>query len=135
MNKRGQTRIPTATIVEFVILFTVIALMFMLVYKEGISTKYEKMFLSKDSAMFIEAIYASPNLVIARYPQKIYDFSFKFGDSIVTVYEKDIVLLGEKASYTETKNIKVMPIEDRPEDPFLLFTKDNKITPYYGKNE
>ena len=117
-----------------IILVLVIGLMLGIAYRETTSTRYSMLFLSKDSAMFIDALHASPNKIIVRYPQKTEGFNFRIADSKVTVYGNDTAsvggivdqIVGESFPYTSEKDIVFQPLPaDYTGEYGLILTKTN----------
>ena len=129
-SRKAQTDLSVSTLIEMIMLVLVIGLMLAMAYKETTSTKYDKFFLSKDTAMFIDALHASPNTIIVKYPQKTKDYSFKIEDSKVKSYaNSEFLVLGESFPYTSEKGIEIEQSEDQENDTTIIFTKTKtKIT-------
>ena len=128
-SKKAQIDLPVATLIELIILAVLFSLFFTLVYKETVSTKFDKMFLARDSAMFIDTLYASPNKIIVKYPQKTRGYNFKFQEGKVVVYEPDeTIKLSEEFPFSEDKALKfdyktIPDDEDKKEDAIIVFYK------------
>jgi hypothetical protein len=143
-GKRAQSELAVATLIDFIILFVIIGLMVILAQKEMLSTKYDKMFLARDNAMFIDAIYASPYKLVVKYPQRTYDYSFKFEDSKVIVY-KESEALGMSESFPFTQEDKVVfsdktitagsddvDLGDDADNPIIYIKTEDEIEPISG---
>ena len=146
-NKRGSEVLPMSTLIEFILLAIVVSLMILVIAKQSSSTRFEKTFLAKDIAMFVDSIYASPNNLVVKYPQKTHDFSFRFEKSKVIVFNKEeSFTLEESFPFTEDTKIefeyKVIPPEQENEGkvevvgesniPIIFRKSPTKITPFSG---
>ena len=130
MDKKASEVMPLATVIEFILILIVVAMMATIISRETSSTKFEKRFLAQDIAMFIDTLYASPNDLVVRYPQD-FDYNIVFDMGKVTVYEES-VSDGEYFSFTEDPNIEFQ--YKTVSDNTLIFIKTStKITPLSGE--
>ncbi|MBD3203998.1 hypothetical protein GF327_06870 [Candidatus Woesearchaeota archaeon] len=105
--KKSHTDLTIGTLMGLLVLLFVVILMLFRGQKESLNTKFDKRFLSMDLSMFIDTIYSSPNDLIVKYPQKTYDYSYRFEKSRITVYKnKEGIKLGESFPFTEQKDIE-----------------------------
>ena len=143
MNKKGSEILTVGTLTEVVLLTIVVALLYLVVAREISGTKFEKMYLAKDMAMFIDTLYASPNDIMVRYPQPTQDFAFKFEEGKVTVYiESEGTFLGRDHSFIEDPNIEFKYTTIKPSDaqdlgiegnaPIIFSKTDTEIRPFLG---
>jgi hypothetical protein len=144
MKKRGQGDLFLGTIIEYILLAVLVALMLMKIEQETSSHRFDKMFLSKDIGLFVDALYASPNDLVVKYPQKTYDYSFIFEDSKISVYwKKEGAILAESYPFTEDTHLKFRykTIENKPESiqtesdsgvPIIFIKTKKEVTPFPG---
>ena len=78
-SKKGDVELSTGTLVGIILLLIVCGLITMKIAKGASSYKFEKLFLSKDTAMFVDTLYVSPNKIVVNYPHssKAYNFIFE----------------------------------------------------------
>jgi hypothetical protein len=139
MNKRGSESLSVGTVVEFILLLIVVGLIAIYIVRLSSNDVFEKKFLAKDVALYVEGLYASPNKIIAKYPQDTHGYSYEFRDSSVFVYvsgpiKESYPFTGQEGITFEYKTI-VTPnaeTEDGKSIP-LIFEKNRlKIKPYGG---
>lgn len=103
-------------LIDLIILVIVFFLMLWYVDQVVESTTFEKNFLARDSALLIDALYASPGNIAIDYPQNTFWFSFNFDKNKVEVYEAGSSSIRKPDSYfIEDKNIKFEHKEIKPE--------------------
>jgi hypothetical protein len=138
--KKASVKDLMRTIIGMIILLIVIALLFLKAYKEGQDTKYDKLFLAKDIAMFVDSIYASPNELVIKYPQNTYDYSYKFEESKITVFKKsESEILGQSYIFSEEKNIKfeyktINTSTEESEDELIINSEEGNVPLIFVKN-
>ena len=139
-SKKGDVELSTGTLIEMIILLIVCGLIVLVIAKESSSYQFEKLFLSKDTAMFVDTLYASPNKIEVMYPPSvsIKDFTFIFEKNQVRVYQKEeIEDLAESYYFTEEKDIDfrygtIKPLEvvdDEITTPIIFIKTKSKLTP------
>ena len=140
-SKKGDVELSTGTLIEMIILLIICGLIVLVIAEKSSSYKFEKMFLSKDTAMFIDTLYASPNKIEVVYPPSISiikDFIFIFEKNLVRVYhQKEIKELAESYYFTEEKDIDfkygtIKPLEvvdDQITTPIIFVKTKSKLIP------
>jgi len=137
-SKKGDIELSTGTLVEIILLLIVCGLIMMIIARESSSYKFEKLFLSKDTAMFIDTLYASPNKIVVNYPQSIKAYNFIFEKNQVRTYhEKEIKDLAESYYFTEEKDIDFKYgtfepskiLDDEFTTPIIFIKTRSKLTP------
>jgi len=112
-KKRGLLKHKKATIFEKPIWFLIdlivsVAVFFMLlayVDQIGESLTFERDFLSKDIALLIDSMYASPSSLTLKYPQNTFWFSYKFEDNTVEVSERGLLEKKSQSEFIKDKNL------------------------------
>lgn len=137
-SKKGDLELSTGTLVEIILLLIVCGLIILIIAKESSSYKFEKLFLSKDSAMFIDTLYASPSKIVVNYPQSSKAFYYIFEKNQVRTYhEKEIVDMAESYYFTEEHDIDfkygtfepLKIVDDEFTTPLIFVKTRTKLTP------
>ncbi len=82
---------PIWLLMDLLVAILVFFLLMYYVNNVGESLTFEREFLSKDIALLIESLYASPGDVSLKYPQNTFWFSYKFEDNAVSVVERGLL--------------------------------------------
>jgi len=113
-KKRGLFKNKKATIFEKPIWFlidlivSIVVFIMLLTYVDqvGESLTFERDFISKDIALLIDSVYASPSSLSLKYPQNTFWFSYKFEDNQVSVIERGLLEKKARNEFITDKNLR-----------------------------
>lgn len=109
---------PIWLLIDLVVSIAVFIILMNYVNNVGESLTFERKFLSKDIALLIESLYASPGSVSLKYPQNTFWFSYKFEDNAVSVIERGLLEKKAKEWFISDKNLGFEEKTISPEKEF-----------------
>lgn len=145
-NKRASEDVLSlTTVIEFILLLLVAGLIAMIIIRETNNDTFEKRFLAKDIAMFIDTLHASPNTILVRYPEDTFQYTYEFKKPKVTIYkenqkelsetfvfsmQKDIIFIDKKIAPAD--NVKIVDGSEDTNIPIIFIKTKRKIEPFSG---
>jgi hypothetical protein len=130
-NKKADNLLPEL-IVGIIITLSVSIMIIAIVTRFVHSSRFEATFLSRDVALLVDSLYAAPNDISIRYPQKTEQFTFIFNDKGRVSIQKDGQILATEY-FTTSKNIKfinktlepIIEIEDEEDKTLIVLNPEN----------
>ena len=114
-NKRGILEEPLWFLIDLIIISIVFYYSASYVDQITSTTIFEKIFLSKDIALLIDSLYASPEEIELQYPQNTLWFGYGFDHNKVSVFEKKLFITKRESYFMEDKNMGFTPVTLSPE--------------------
>lgn len=128
-SKKGD--LMSQLLMGLIIIMVVTFLLISVITKFIDNSRFEAEFISRDLSLLIDTIYASPNDITIRYPQKTESFSYEFSsDGKISIIKDELIFISKYFSPSKDilfVNKTLHPVLDvKKEDGTTIFSFESK---------